>query len=42
MGLTGDNLNLAIQTAKAERPALVDDFLFEGDVLILAGASRVF
>lgn len=41
MGLTGDNLTLAIQTATTERPALVSDFLYEGDVLMLTGEPGV-
>ena len=41
MGLTGDDLTLAIQTATSERPALAEDFLYEGDVLMLSGESGV-
>src|SRR3990167_723359 len=41
MGLTGDDLSLAIQTATTERPALAEDFLYEGDVLMLTGEPGV-
>lgn len=41
MGLTGDDLSLAIQTATTERPPLAEDFLYEGDVLMLVGESGV-
>ena len=38
MGLTGDDLDLAIQTASTqERLALIEDFLYEGDVMMLFG-----
>ena len=41
MGLTGDNLTLAIQTATTERPALAEDCLYEGDVLMQTGEPGV-
>src|SRR3990167_5615503 len=41
MGLTSDDLTLAIQTATTERPALAEDFLYEGDVLMLVGEPGV-
>ena len=41
MGLTGDNLSLAIQTATTERPALAEGFLYEGDVLMLFGEAGI-
>ena len=38
---TGDDLRFAIETATAERPALVEDFLYERQVLMLAGEPGV-
>ena len=40
-GLTGDDLAFAIQTATIERPAVADEFLYEGDVLMLVGEPGV-